>query len=167
MGEVRGLPSWRGCAWPRYAAGIVVAGVVLAGVAGAAPARAAAATAFVRVNQVGYAADSQARRASLMSSAAETGATFSIRNSAGEPVYSAPIGANLGKWSASYPHVYALDFNQVMAAGTYTITVAGPVAATSPSFRIDTGAGLYSGALANSLSFYQNERDGPGFIASA
>src|SRR5215475_453200 len=167
MGEVRGLPGWRGCAWPRYAAVIVVAGVVLAGVAGAAPARAAAATAFVRVNQVGYAAASQAKRAYLMASAAETGATFSVMNAAGVTVYSAPVGASLGKWSQSYPVVYALDFSQVTAAGTYTISVTGPVAATSPSLAIGTGTSLYSGALANSLSFYQTERDGPGFIANA
>src|SRR5215467_1815769 len=99
---------------------VVIGAVVVASVA-AAPARAAAATAFVRVNQVGYAADSQAKRAYLMSGVAETGATFSIRNSSGDPVYSAPIGANLGKWSSSYPHVYALDFNKVITAGTYTI----------------------------------------------
>jgi endoglucanase len=167
MGEVRGLPGSRGCPWRRYAAVMAVAGVVLAGVAGAAPARAAAATAFVRVNQVGYATASEAKRAYLMSSAAETGVTFSVTNSSGTTVYSAPIGANLGKWSQGYPDVYALDFPSVTAPGTYTISVSGPVAATSPSFRIDTGTGLYAGALANSLSFYQTERDGPDFIANA
>jgi endoglucanase len=146
---------------------MAVAGVVLAGVAGAAPAQAAAATAFVRVNQVGYATASEAKRAYLMSSAAETGVTFSVTNSSGTTVYSAPIGANLGKWSQGYPDVYALDFPSVTAPGTYTISVSGPVAATSPSFRIDTGTGLYAGALANSLSFYQTERDGPDFIANA
>ena len=56
---------------------------------------------------------------------------------------------------ASYPDVYALDFNQVTTAGTYTITVTGPAAATSPAFRIDASMSLYAGALANSLSFYQ------------
>jgi len=167
MGEVRGLPGWRGCAWRRYAAVMVVAGVVLACVAGAAPAPASAATAFVRVNQVGYAIASQAKRAYLMSSAAETGATFTVKNAAGVAVLSAPVGANLGKWSPSYPDVYALDFSQVTAAGTYAISVSGPVAAASPSFRIDTRTGLYPGALANSLSFYQTERDGPDFIANA
>src|SRR5262249_27919640 len=37
----------------------------------------------------------------------------------------------------------------------------------SPSFRIDTGPGVYAGPLANALSFYQTERDGPNFIPSA
>ena len=151
----------------RSAGAIVVVGAVVAASVAAGPARAAAGTAFVRVNQVGYATTSHAKRAYLMASAAETGAMFSVQNASGVIVYSAPVGASLGKWSPSYPYVYALDFNQVMTAGTYTITVTGPVAATSLSFRIGTGAGLYAGALANSLSFYQTERDGPDFIPNA
>src|SRR5205807_4117629 len=49
----------------------------------------------------------------------------------------------------------------------YTISVAGPIPAQSPAFRIGTAANVYSGALANSLFFYQTERDGPGFIPNA
>lgn len=164
IGRLSGGP--RG-ALPRSAGAIVVIGAVIGAIVAAAPARATAATAFVRVNQIGYATASHAKRAYLMASAAETGAVFSVRNASGATVYSAPVGASLGKWSPRYPDVYALDFNPVMTAGTYTITVTGPIAATSPSFRIDTGTGLYSGALANSLSFYQTERDGPNFIANA
>jgi endoglucanase len=167
MGGSRRRAGWPDFAWQRTAGVIVVIGAVLAGTAEVAPARAASATAFVRVNQIGYAAGSQAKRAYLMASAAETGATFSVKNASGTTVYSNSIGANLGKWSASYPNVYALDFSQVTSAATYTITVTGPVAATSPPFRIGAGTSLYSGALANSLSFYQTERDGPDFIANA
>jgi len=152
-------------------AGVIVAlGVMLGATAVTVPtvsARAAAGMAFVRVNQLGYVAGSQAKRAYLMASAAEDGATFSVTNSSGTTVYSAPIGVNLGKWSAGYPDVYALDFPSVIAAGTYTISVAGPIAAQSPSFRIGTAANVYSGALANSLFFYQTERDGPDFIPNA
>src|SRR5207249_1847687 len=79
----------------------------------------ASGTAFVRVNQLGYASGSQAKRAYLMSSGTETGATFSVKNAAGTVVYAAPIGANLGTWSRSYPDVYALDLSPVTAAGTY------------------------------------------------
>jgi endoglucanase len=126
----------------------------------------AAASAFVRVNQVGY-PSTASKRAYLMSSAAETGATFSVKNQAGTTVFTAPIGANLGKWSNSYSNVYALDFTSVTAPGSYTISVSGPTAAASPTFRIDTGGAVYSGGLANALSFYQTERDGPNYIASA
>jgi endoglucanase len=125
----------------------------------------AAQTAFVRVNQVGYVGGAS-KRAYLMSSGAESGATFSVRNSSGASVLTAPIGANLGSWSRSYSNVYALDFSNVTASGTYTITVSGPIAASSPSFRIDTAANVYATPLAHSLSYYQNERDGPDFITS-
>ncbi|HEV8454351.1 MAG TPA: glycoside hydrolase family 9 protein, partial [Gemmatimonadales bacterium] len=125
----------------------------------------AAASAFVRVNQVGYPSDAS-KRAYLMSSAAETGATFTVKNQAGA-IFSGTVGANLGKWSNSFPNVYPLDFDMVTAAGSYSISVSGPVAASSPTFRIDTGGAVYSGALANALSFYQTERDGPNYIASA
>jgi endoglucanase len=123
-------------------------------------------SAFVRVNQVGY-PSAASKRAYLMASAVETGATFSVNNASGVTVFSAPIGANLGSWSSAYPNVYALDFNTVATAGTYTISVSGPVPATSPSFRIDSGANVYAEPLANALSFYQTERDGPDFIPNA
>src|SRR5205814_506805 len=115
---------------------------------------------------VGYVSGG-AKRAYLMSSAAETGATFVIKNSSGTTVFGpAAIGANLGSWSGAYPDVYALDFNNFVTAGTYTIAVSGSIAATSPSFKVDSGANVYGTALGNSLFFYQNERDGPNFIAT-
>jgi len=123
------------------------------------------AAAFVRVNQVGYPANGS-KRAYLMASGVETGATFAVKNSGGTTLFSGPISANLGSWSNSYPDVYALDFSTVSAAGTYTITVSGPIAASSPTFKIDSAANVYSTPLSNSLFFYQNERDGPNFIAS-
>jgi endoglucanase len=133
---------------------------------GATAARAASGTAFIRINQLGY-ATTATKRAYLMASAAETGATFTVRNASGTTVASGTVGASLGSWSSSYPDVYALDFDGVSAAGTYTIAVSGPVAATSPSFSIDTAAALYTSAMANALSFYQNERDGANYIPSA
>jgi endoglucanase len=122
--------------------------------------------AFVRVNQVGYPGGAS-KRAYLMASAKETGATFSVQDVSGATVYEAPIGSELGAWSDAYPRVYALDFSSVASAGSYRITVAGPIEASSPRFRIDDGASLYADALANSLFFYQAQRDGPGYIPSA
>lgn len=124
-------------------------------------------SAFVRVNQLGYVA-AAAKRAYLMASSAETGATFTIRNSSGSVVFGpTAIGANLGSWSNGYPNIYALDFDSfVPAGGTFSISVSGPIAASSPTFKIDTAANVYSSAISNSLYFYQNERDGPNFVAS-
>jgi len=123
-------------------------------------------SAFVRVNQVGYVSGAS-KRAYLMASGAETGATFSVKNSSGATVFGpAAVGVNLGSWSSSFPDVFALDFDSLITAGTYTISVSGPIAASSPSFKIDTAANLYTSTLGNSLYFYQNERDGQNFIAT-
>src|SRR5262245_55082617 len=128
------------------------------------PSGAAPASSFVRVNQVGYPAAS-AKRAYLMSSVAQADATFAVKNGGGSTLFSGPIGPVLGSWSNAYPFVYALDFGGVNAPGTYTIQVTGPVPATSPSFTIDAPQHVYRDALANALSFYQTERDGPDFIS--
>src|SRR5262245_46359519 len=140
------------------ALGLIVLGMTV-------PSQAAPATAFVRVNQVGYPA-AGAKRAYLMSSVAETGATFVVNDAGGTTLLTAPIGANLGSWSNAYPFVYALDFDGVTAPGIYSIHVSGPVPATSPSFAIDTPQQVYRDALANPLSFYQTERDGPDFLSN-
>ena len=121
-----------------------------------------AGSAFVRVNQLGYEKGAPGR-AYLMSKTSEDGAVFRVVNSSDETEFSGPIGTNLGAWGKFT--VYALDF-RVGEPGSYTIEVSGPVSATSPRFRIDIPEKLYSAALANALSFYQNERDGPDFIKS-
>src|SRR5215475_8736010 len=142
--------------------------MTLAGLCGAlapAAARGASASAFVRVNQVGYPM-AGTKRAYLLASGVETGATFNVKAGA-TTVFSGSVGADLGSWSSSYPHVYALDFDSFATAGTYTISVTGPIAASSPAFRLDTGANVYSGALANSLAYYQASRDGANYIPSA
>lgn len=121
---------------------------------------AAAPAAFVRVNQVGY-TTSGSKRAILISTAPENGATFSVIDSGSTTVFSGPIGSKLKKWNGTYPYVYLLDFSTVTAVETYTISITGPVAAQSPAFRIDSGSNLYSGLLPNAYFFYQTQRDGP------
>jgi endoglucanase len=142
---------------------VLTAGGLHAGTALSAP---APNSAFVRVNQVGYPA-AASKRAYLMASTTETGASFSVRNSGGETEFSNQVGADLGSWNSTYSHVYALDFDAIATTGSYTISVSGPVPATSPAFRVDSGANVYAEPLANALSFYQTERDGPNFIPNA
>jgi endoglucanase len=132
---------------------------------GIATGTAQAASAYIRVNQVGY-VTTASKRAYLMASAAETGATFSIKNSSGTTVYSASVGSSLGKWG-TFADVYALDFDAITTTGTYTISVTAPIAATSPAFKIDTAANIFTTPLANSLYYYESERDGPDYIANA
>lgn len=128
------------------------------------PSAATAQSSFVRVHQTGYVANAP-KRAYLMSSASSSGASFSVLNSNGSPVYSAAIGASQGSWG-SFTHVYALDFDTVTSPGVYTISVIGSISSTSPSFPIDTGENLYSTLLENTLYFYENERDGANFITT-
>jgi len=126
-------------------------------------------SAYVRVSQVGYEAGSPPFRAYLMSTGAETGATFNVLNSSGQTVHTAPIGALLGTWSNSSTlsySVYALDFT-VPAGNGYTISVAGPVAGVSPAFPVEDPVTLYSGLLLNAKFFYETERDGPDYIPNA
>jgi hypothetical protein len=104
-----------------------------------------------------------------MSSGVETGATFTIKNSSGSTVFGpTAVGAKLGSWSNAYPDIYALDFDNFIpaTAGTFSISVTGAITASSPNFRVDTAPNVFSGALGNSLYFYQNERDEPRFAAA-
>src|SRR5271156_1003784 len=123
-------------------------------------------SAYVRVNQVGYEAGEPAARAYLMSTAAETGATFKVVAAGGSTAYAGKVGPLLGTWSNSKKlvyQVYALDF-AVPRGRTYTISVSGPESAHSPKFAVDRPEVLYPGLLVNTLFFYETERDGPDFI---
>src|SRR5205823_13750473 len=75
-------------------------------------------TAFVRVNQVGYASGGP-KRAYLISCSSEAGATFRVR-SGSTTVLSAAIGASLGYWSRCHPNVYALALDNMTTAGHYS-----------------------------------------------
>ncbi len=119
------------------------------------------ASAYVRVSQIGYIPGSS--RAYLMTSSAVSGVSYAVKNSGGAIVASGMVGAKLGVWGTF--QVYPIDFS-VSAHGAYTMSVSGAVSATSPGFPIDTAGNLYLPALANTLSFFQNERDGANYIAS-
>ena len=158
------------CCSPRLAMPlrfVSVAGMVLALLA-CAP-RGRAQSAYVRVSQVGYEAGETPSRAYLMSTAAESGASFKVLNSKGAIAYAGPVGALLGTWSHSKNEsyeVYALDFT-VPAGDLYTISVSGTVAAISPHFAVDCPEALYSGLLLNTLFFYETQRDGASFVPNA
>ena len=124
---------------------------------------------YVRVSQVGYETGKAPFRAYLMSKAGVSSTTFQVVNSAGQIVVTEPIGAMLGTWSNSATltyNIYALDFT-VTGGDTYTISIPGHPAATSPVFGVDAPAALYPGLLLNAKFFYETERDGPNYIANA
>jgi len=147
--------------------GIVLALIVACGALVSVQEAVAENATFIRVNQVGY-PSAGAKRAYLMSAHEETGATFSVVSSPDAAiVFSGTVGPSLGSWSARFGHVYALDFDPVAAPGVYTISLGGRTPASSPPFSIAAAGAVYEAPLANALSFYQNERDGPEFIPSA
>jgi endoglucanase len=132
------------------------------------PARAdaSAPSAYVRVDQVGY-ATSGAKRAYLMSRRDEAGERFTVlRVPGGAVAYSGVVGSSAGSWSKRFPHVETIDFDALTTPGSYTISVASPTATASPAFAIAPAGTLFERPLANALSFYENERDGPAFIPS-
>jgi endoglucanase len=126
-------------------------------------------SAYVRVSQVGYETGKGPFRAYLMSTVAENGATFKVRNPKGTSSYTGTVGPLLGVWSHSKKVnylIYGIDF-AVPGGDVYKISVSGSVATTSPSFAVDCPSKLYSGLLLNTLFFYETERDGADFIPSA
>ncbi len=144
----------------RLLATLALTGGVLCALAAPAP---AAQEAFVRVNQVGYGALAP-KRAYLMSNFDETGAPFTVSDEHGAVVFSSTVGQAAGSWSKAFPDVYALDFDGLQATGRYTLAVGGAV---SPPFAVAAPGTLYGAPLANALSFYENERDGPEYVPSA
>ncbi len=146
---------------------LIAASVVLvacaSGPTGSASRPKAAIAAFVRVDQVGYAADA-GKRAYLMTREPAPATTFEVVSDGGGVVASGDVGADLGDWGKRFPHVYAVDFDAVTAPGSYVIRVTGDVTATSPGFLVGDPAELFSPLLANSLLFYQAQRDGPNVV---
>jgi endoglucanase len=121
-----------------------------------------AATTFVRVDQSGY-PQSSVKVAFVMSTGALSGSAV-VTNSAGVQVDAVVIGPSVGSWNRMFKYVYKVTFSSVAADGNYTISAGG---STSPKFPIAPASTVYSKDLANSLYFYENERDGPDFIPTA
>ena len=153
---------------PRHLLGIAIVAVILASAIGPPAASAQARnSAFIRVNLVGYPSTAP-KRAYLMSHKAAAGVPFSVRRyPEGTVVLSGTVGASAGAWSHRFGHVYTLDFDSLQTAGTYTVSLGGRAPVSSPAFAIEPAAALYEQPLANALSFYENERDGPEYIPSA
>ena len=120
---------------------------------------AAAPAAAVRVDQLGY-APGESKVAYLLAAHAHPGAPFTVIDSAGAVVLSGTAGPSRGRWNGRYAAVQPLDLSALTAPGTYRIAVAGPPAATSPAFRIDSAAALFAPRVADVVSFFQVQRDG-------
>lgn len=125
----------------------------------------AATQAFVRVNQIGYVAGAPFR-AFLLSRIAVTGVTFDVVADDASVATTAGVGADLGRWSRRFPHVYALDVDGSIDPGAYTIVVDLSPQVASPSFEVGDPVELAAPLLLNARSFFQAQRDGPNVIGS-
>jgi endoglucanase len=150
----------------RVIALLSAAGLALVGTTVAAASSASAAVAgLVRVDQVGY-LPTDAKLAYLMTPGAVHGATFAVLDSSGAKVLTGSVGAtSRGAWNASYKDVYPISFGGLTKPGTYHITVSGGATGSSPKFTIADASSLYRKAIADGVSFFQVQRDGPDVIA--
>ncbi len=123
--------------------------------------------AYIRVNQVGYITN-EAKQAILLTKGTASGATtFNVIDTqTNQNIYSANVGSSQGQWNSTFLNSYLIDFSPVQTAGSYKIQINDSTGATSPTFKIASGANLYNGLLANALFFYQAQRDGPNVISS-
>ena len=145
----------------RATAVIVSPILVCAGVVGTATtASSAPAKAELRVDSVGF-LPGDVKHAYLMTGVPVSGVHFAVVDSHGSTVLSGPISShNRGKWSASYPDVYSLDFSALTAPGSYHIVASGRVSATSQNFQVESAKALYGPIIANGVKFFQAQRDG-------
>ena len=129
---------------------------------------AGAPAAAIRVDQVGYPAGA-VKQAEIMTKSKPASALRWVVVRAGSCTVAASglAGPDLGAWSKRYGWVWAAQFSEVHAPGTYRVGILTDPSAASSWFQVGPAAQLYAKPLANALSFYQNERDGPDFIPSA
>jgi endoglucanase len=121
--------------------------------------------AVIRVDQVGY-PSAAPKLAEIMTTSLRAGVGWELIRSNCTVVASGVTSRDLGSWSKRYPAVWAVPFSEVQRPGRYRLALTADPAVVSPWFRIGQPSRLYRAALANALSFYQNERDGPDFIRS-
>jgi hypothetical protein len=126
------------------------------------------APAELRLDQVGF-LPTDTKIGYLMTGGAVADETWAVQDSSGSTVASGQIGASAsrGSWSTAYPDVYPLDFSSVTAPGTYTLSVAGPVNATSTPFQIEDAHALYGPLVTDGVNFFENQRDGADVIPGA
>jgi endoglucanase len=112
----------------------------------------------VRVDQVGY-ATGEAKRAFLLAEGPAGGARFAVVDAGGRTVLSGRVGPRTGGWNGRYRAVHRIDFSGLRRPGRYRIMV-DDLAAPSPAFRVASRRALFRGLVADTVRFFQVQRDG-------
>ncbi|MFA6299080.1 MAG: glycoside hydrolase family 9 protein [Nocardioides sp.] len=119
--------------------------------------------AVVRVNQVGV-ATGEPVVAYAMTRAPVPGATYDVVAQGGGVVSSGVVGADTGRWSARWPHVYRIVAAPVTEPGRYRVVLGGVASGVSPAFVVTGARGLYGPLAANGVRFFQAQRDGADLV---
>ncbi|MDP2774247.1 MAG: glycoside hydrolase family 9 protein, partial [Nocardioides sp.] len=142
---------------------VLVSGTATSWTSKAAWASATPVTAVVRVNQVGFATGERVV-AYAMTRAPAPGATYDVVAQDGDVVSSGTVDAEMGRWSARWPHVYRIDAAPVSEPGRYRVVVGGVASGASPTFEVAGARGLYRPLAANGVRFFQAQRDGADLV---
>lgn len=111
----------------------------------------------IRVDQLGYVADS-AKYAYLLAGQALTKPVVEVIDHSGRRIGSRPAILR-GRWSARYPDVYTVDLSTLRRTGRYRLRLKG-TSTRSVEFPVASVAQLWRPVLAKGLSFDQVQRDG-------
>ncbi len=128
------------------------AALVAAAPAGAAP--------RIRVDQLGY-APAEAKVAYVLAPRALRGARFTVTGRGGPHVLRGRVLASRGRWNQRFRAVQPLNLSTLQVPGRYRVRVGR---ASSPAFRIAAPADLFGPRVAESVAFFQAQRDGPDVI---
>jgi len=145
----------------RFLVAIVGAALLAAGPVAGSPSAGAAPPAIhgvVRLDQVGY-ATGEAKRAFLLAEAPVGTPRFAVVDGAGRTVFTGRVGRRTGGWNGRYRAVHRLDFSALRRPGRYRVVVDG-LAAASPAFRVATRHELFGKLVADTVRFFQVQRDG-------
>jgi endoglucanase len=133
----------------------------IGGTASAAPAATTKVPAEVRVNQVGYPARGD-KVAFAMLPARVNRVSFTVQGRDHGALLTGASDDYVGSWNSRYHAVYELNFSQLTALGTYSITVrAGGQSARSPEFTVGAAGSQYGQLVTNAVRYFTSERDGP------
>jgi hypothetical protein len=128
-----------------------------------APGASGGVAAEVRVDQLGW-APGESKVAYLLAPEAVGGAVFTVVDPAGRVVLRGHAGRSRGRWNRRFGAVQRLDLTALHTPGTYRVRLRGTVRATSPRFRIAPAADLLGPRVADTVAFFQAQRDGADVI---